>query len=145
MLSKLEIVRIKIRIPRQAVGWGPDINSSYLRKAYSKMRFSNVWCVSTLVDRDQSVLPAVALQHSPSSLHTDCWPLLSPHGWQMRGLSLKPFWNHLLITVPTLVQRNNAFSLLPKISPVAMQKSSSGSESLWTLIFPPEKENKQQK
>lgn len=93
----------------QMVGWGPNINSSYLGKAYSKTRFSNACSVSTVVDKDQSALPDVALQHCPSSLQANCWPVLSLPGWQLCELGLKPFSNHLQIPLPTHVQQNSLF------------------------------------
>lgn len=126
----------------QTVDWGPNINSSYLGKAYSEVWFSNACSVSTLVDRVQSTVPGVALQHGPTSLQANCWPLLSLPGWQPCGLGLKSFSNHLQILLPTCVQQNTTFSLLPKITPVVVQKSSSGNNPLWTLIFPPKKKRK---
>lgn len=120
------------------VCWDPNINNSYLGKAYSEIWFSNACSVSTLVDRDQSILPAVAPQHGPSSLQANCWPLLSLPGGSCVVWSLG--WLICRSRFPPLYSKMTHFSLLSKISLMARQKSSSGNNPLWALIFPPEKE-----
>lgn len=88
-----------------------------------------------------AVFPPWETEHIPSchsSAHSQLLgsQLLSPvqPTWELAGLDLKPFSNH---HSPPLYSKT-----VPKISPMAMQKSSSGSNS--HLVFPPEeeKENK---